>query len=198
MATLADVLTWLFYVVTILALGFFVHKVLWLIRYKKIQREIVDAAIQSVREDHKATLAAWDEFARGAWSSALGQPEIKDAATFLRRVEDRLGRLRVDMKSSRRAIDALLGEALAGARQANATGKVTVLSLRRPVGNGDDRVTVEMDLGFPRVPPPRPPDKRLYELHARSRYGLIRRALVFFSGAADVVYSSQHVARIRL
>lgn len=55
-------------------------------------------------------------------------------------------------------------------------------------------MTVKVDLAFPTVMPPRPPDRSLYALESRSRYGLLRRALVFFSGAADVVYSSHHVA----
>ena len=70
-----------------------------------------------------------------------------------------------------------------------------MLSLRRLTpGRGDERYDVTLDLHFHSVPMPRPPDKRLYELKVKSRYGLVRRALVFFSGAADVVYSSQHVA----
>src|SRR5262249_17829653 len=61
---------------------------------------------------------------------------------------------------------------------------------------GEGRYEVKIDLRFPAVPLPRPPDKSLYELKVRSRYGVLRRALVFFSGVADVVYSSQHVARM--
>src|SRR6185295_15805212 len=124
MATLADVLTRLFYIGTVLALGFFLHKVLWLVQYKKIQRGLIDEAILSLRDGHKAALAAWEEFAKGAWSSALGQAEIKDASSYLRRAEDRLGRLRVDMKASRRTINDQLAEALAAAQQTNAAGKV--------------------------------------------------------------------------
>src|SRR5262249_27477961 len=45
-------------------------------------------------------------------------------------------------------------------------------------------------------PRPRAPDKKLYELNVQSRYSVLRRALVFVSGVADVVYSSQHIARM--
>src|SRR5262249_60601528 len=114
---------------------------LWLIQYKKIQRGLIDEAISSLRDGHKAALAAWEEFARGAWSSALGQAEIKDASTYLRRAEDRLGRLRVDMKASRSEIARLLAEALAAAQQTKPAGKVTVLSLRRPVSQ-DQPITL--------------------------------------------------------
>ena len=71
-----------------------------------------------------------------------------------------------------------------------------MLSLRRLThrANEEARWEVAIDLRFPPVPPPSPPDRALYELRVKSRYGLVRRALVFFSGVADVVYSSQHVA----
>src|SRR5262249_50057847 len=128
-----------------------------------------------------------EEFAKGRWSMALGQKEISSPSTFIRRVEEGLAQVRVDLRQNRRSIEELLTKALA----ANPTGAgghapspkpTTVLWLRRLTPKGDqDRYEVAVDLGFPALSVPRPPDKKLYELNVRSRYGGLRRALVFFS-----------------
>lgn len=213
MSAIGDVLMVVFYVVTALAAGFFVHKVAWLYQYRKIQRRIVDDAVKRLREGNAAEIAAWEEMARGCWANALGHPEISGPSTFIRRVEEGLGQVRSDLRQSRRSIEALLVEALSTGRATDT--RTAVLSLRRLTPGDkhaerapesasqalvrradDERYEVSLDLRFPAVPAPRPPDKRLYELKVKSRYGLVRRALVFFSGAADMVYSSQHVARM--
>jgi hypothetical protein len=196
MDTLSDGLLVLFYAVTIAAAGFFVHKVLWLFHYKKLQRRIVDDAVGQMREGNAADLAAWEELARSCWANALGHPDVSGPSTFIRRVEEGLTQVRGDLRQGRRSLESLLVDALASGKGAPpGAERATVLSLRRlSPGRGDERYDVTLDLRFPAVPVPRPPDKRLYELKVKSRYGLVRRALVFFSGAADVVYSSQHVA----
>jgi hypothetical protein len=186
--------TYLFYGATILALCFFIHKVLWLVHYRRIQGALVREAVARLREGNAGALAEWEELATTCWANALGKAEVKSATTFIRRVEEGLSRLRADMKSSRKPVEELLAHALLGTG-APGPKRSTIFSIRRLTGRDDDeRFTVEMDLRFPAVTLPRPPDKRLYELKVASRYSLLRRALVFFSGAADVVYSSQHVA----
>lgn len=198
MDTLGDTLLYVFYAATVLALAFFIHKVLWLVQYKRIQSEIVAEAVRRLREGNAADLAAWEAFAKGRWSTALGQKEISGPSTFIRRVEEGLGQVRGDLSSSRRSIEALFTEALASGKAAPKDQKpTTVLSLRRLTRKDDqERYEVTVDLRFPSVSVPRAPDRKLYELDVRSRYGTVRRALVFFSGVADVFYSSQHVARM--
>ncbi len=186
--------TYLFYGATILALCFFIHKVLWLVHYKRLQGALVRDAVTRLREGNAAALAEWEEFATTCWANALGKAEVKSATTFIRRVDEGLGQLRSDLKSSRRSVEELLSQALSGSAAAGPK-RSTILSVRRLTGRDvEERLNVEMDLRFPAVTLPRPPDKRLYELKVASRYSFLRRALVFFSGAADVVYSSQHVA----
>jgi hypothetical protein len=198
MDTLADALLYVFYAVTVLALCFFIHKVLWLTQYRRLQGEIVAEAVRRLRDGNAQGLAEWEAFAKERWSTALGQAEVSGPSTFIRRVEEGLGQVRGDLRSSRRSIATLFATALAGGEGAPADQKpVPILSLRRLTRRGaEERYDVTLDLRFPAVIVPRPPDKRLYELRVRSRYGVVRRALVFFSGAADVVYSSQHVARM--
>lgn len=198
MSALGDVLSVVFYVITALAASFFVHKVLWLVQYRKIQRRIVDDAVHRLREGNAAEIAAWEELARGCWSNALGTPDISGPSTFIRRVEEGLSQVRGDLRKNRASIEETLVQALSSGK-GRAGGRVEVLSLRRlspKKEDADKEYQIGFDLRFPQVPPPRPPDKRLYELKVKSRYGLVRRALVFFSGAADMVMSSQHVARM--
>jgi hypothetical protein len=206
METVADTLLYVFYAATVLALGFFVHKVLWLVQYKRLQAEIVGEAVRRLREGNAQGLAEWEEFAKDRWSTALGQKEISGPSTFIRRVEEGLAQVRGDLRQNRKSIEELFTKALAtadasrtegGPPQAPARQPTSVLSLRRLTPKGDqDRYEVEVDLGFPALSVPRAPDKKLYELNVRSRYGGLRRALVFFSGVADVVYSSHHVAKM--
>ncbi|APR74986.1 Hypothetical protein A7982_00332 [Minicystis rosea] len=196
MDTFGGVLLVVFYAVTIAAACFFVHKVLWLVQYRRLQRRIVDEAVRRLREGNAAEVADWEDFARSCWAKALGHPEISGPSTFIRRVEEGLTQVRGDLRQNRRSVESLLVSALASGK-GSSERRVPVLSLRRLTPgkrDPDESYDVTIDLAFPAVPVPRPPDKRLYELKVKSRYGFLRRALVFFSGAADVIYSSQHVA----
>lgn len=192
MDSVVDVVTGIFYTATLAALLFFIHKVLWLVRYKRLQRGLIDASVAELDRQSDAVIAEWAAFTRTCWKNALGGADVEDAADFVASVEESLSRLRDDMRTTRRPLEGLLGDALTTRAP---EGTATVLSLRRISGpDPDATVTVTMDLAFAAVSPPRPPDRSLYALESRSRYGLLRRALVFFSGAADVVYSSHHVA----
>jgi len=198
MQSIGDFLLVVFYAVTGAAACFFVHKVAWLWKYRKIQRRIVDEAVRRLREGNAGEVATWEEFARSCWANALGHPEISGPSTFIRRVEEGLAQVRGDLRKNRRSIEQLLVDMLSrGKGMPEGEGRVPVLSLRRLTPEKkepDAGYAVAIDLRFSAVPPPRPPDKRLYELKVQSRYGFLRRALVFFSGAADIFYSSQHVA----
>lgn len=198
MEAIGDTLLYVFYAATVLALGFFIHKVLWLVQYKRLQSEIVGDAVRRLREGDAQGLADWEAFAKERWQAALGQHEVNSPSTFIRRVEEGLGQVRGDLRSTRKSLEELFTKALASGKAAPADQKpATVLSLRRLTRKGDlERYDVAVDLRFPALSAPRPPDRKLYELNVRSRYGALRRALVFFSGVADVVYSSQHVARM--
>jgi hypothetical protein len=198
MDVLADLLLYVFYAVTIAALGFFIHKVLWLVQYRRIQSAIVADAVKRLHDGNAQGLAEWEEFAKERWRNALGQKEISGPSTFIRRVEEGLAQVRRDLRSGKKTIEELFTQALATGKAApESQPPATVLSLQRLTPKKDEeRYEVTLDLRFPGLAEPRPPDKRLYELNVRSRYTMLRRALVFFSGAADVVYSSQHIARM--
>jgi hypothetical protein len=198
MDAIADTLLYVFYAITIAALGFFIHKVLWLVQYRRIQASIVADAIGRLRDGNAQGLAEWEEFAKERWTTALGPKDVHGPSTFIRRVEEGLDQVRRDLRSGKKTLEQLFREAFATGKAApRDQPPTTVLSLERLTPKqGEPRYDVTVDLRFPALIEPRPPDRRLYELNVRSRYGALRRALVFFSGAADVVYSSQHVARM--
>src|SRR5580693_8915690 len=98
MEALGDALLYVFYGVTILALAFFIHKVLWLVQYKRLQGEIVAEAVRRLREGNAQGLADWEAFAKERWSLALGQGEIHSPSTFIRRVEEGLAQVRTDLR----------------------------------------------------------------------------------------------------
>ncbi len=192
MDRVVDVVTAIFYTATLGALLFFLHKVLWLVRYKCLQAALIDASVAELDRANAPVIAEWNAFTRDCWRSGLDGADVEDATDFVDRVEASLSRLRHDMRATRTSLEARIGDALTTRAP---EGTTTVLSLRRVSGpDPEATVTVTMDLVFPAVSPPRPPDRSLYALESRSRYGVLRRALVFFSGAADVVYSSHHVA----
>src|SRR5262245_47917874 len=129
MSTIGDVLLVVFYVITALAASFFVHKVLWLVQYRKIQRHIVDDAVRRLREGNAAEITAWEEHARSSWANALGA-DISGPSTFIRRVEEGLAQVRADLKQSRRTIETILVDALSSGKGRQGA-RVPVLSLRR-------------------------------------------------------------------
>jgi hypothetical protein len=192
-----------FYAATVLALAFFLHKVFWLVQYRRLQGELVERARKQVLRKMADDLDAWEAMSRACWGriagSGAGSPAgaasegIDGPVAFVEGVEHALKKFRDEIRASRRSIENTLVKAIAeGKGSPDVHG--LVLSLRRLSRRARDRMQVTVDLNFPSVITPSAPDKRLYELNVRSRYGFWRRALVFFSGAADVVYSSQHVA----
>src|SRR5690606_11815783 len=60
----------------------------------------------------------------------------------------------------------------------------------------DEPMKVAIEARIPALVEPTRPSPAIFELEVRSRYGLKRRLLAFFLGAADVVYSANHVARM--
>src|ERR1700722_11651290 len=73
MDAVADTLLYVFYAVTVLALCFFIHKVLWLVQYRRLQSEIVGEAVRRLRDGNAQGLAEWEAFAKERWATALGQ-----------------------------------------------------------------------------------------------------------------------------
>jgi hypothetical protein len=108
------------------------------------------------------------------------------------RTERRLRDLVREMKASHRPVRDVLVQALSG-RARGEEGELAILTIPR---QNEPPIVVGLDPTFRALEPARSPDPSLFTLKVRSRYGLLPRALAFFIGAADVVYSSAHVARM--
>ncbi len=188
MGPLGKLLAYAFYALMAGAVVYFGHKLLWLLRYRRLQERLVARALQKLTEEADTTLVRWDQGAESSWSEASrsdGSPR-----DYVRRVEGELARLDAELTASHRTIrDRFVVHVMQGLPPE----RVTVLRVPRRHGPARE---VAVDLCFSTVPEPELPPPEVFELEVRSRYSFARRLLAFLLGAADVVYSSQHVIRM--
>jgi len=192
MATITQTLVVAFYAAMGLALVYFVHKVLWFVKFRRLQQTLVAAAERKVREATGDVLSAWDQSAMSSWSTASEGVEDDEPVAYVRRMEARFGSMDRVLADRLKIRDWFL-ERLRSNPSGETAESLTVLTMPRVNGAPTD---VKLEVTFPRVRRPVPPADELYVLEVRSRYGVWRRALAFVLGAADVVYSSSHVARM--
>ncbi len=183
------VLAVLFYGVMLGAVGFFVHKVLWFVRYRSLQDRMLGRALEKLTEQADTTVVRWDRGAEHSWSEANASHDA-GPTDYVRRVEEDLARIERVLEDGHTPVRSTFVRAVV-----EDTPAETFTVLRIPRHHGD-ALPVEILLSFGHVPEPNVPDPALFELNIRSRYGFWRRLLAFFLGAADVVYSSQHVIRM--
>lgn len=179
----------LFYFAVLCALVYFVHKVAWFFRYRTLQSELVAKALSKLHVQADTTVVQWDQSADTSWSEAASQSATRNPTDYVRRVEIELSRLENELERSHTPVRGELVAAVAGGEKR----RVQLLSVPRRSGSSH-QISIELD--FAGVPEPRLPDASLFELEVRSRYGVWRRIFAFFMGAADVVYSSQHLVRM--
>ncbi len=192
METLTHALVIAFYAAMALALVYFVHKVLWFVKFRRLQETLVADAERKVREATSEVLSHWEKSAHASWSDASEGVDDADPVAFVRRMEARLASMDRVLGDQVKVREWFL-ERLTASPTGEASDGLAVLTMPRVDGPPTD---VRLEITFPRVRRPRPPPDDLYTLEVRSRYGFWRRALVFVLGAADVVYSSRHVARM--
>ncbi len=196
MESLLSLVSTTFVALSIGVLLFFLHKVIWLLQYKRVQGAMLRAAEAELNSAQAETLPAWDTFAAAAWRVARGPKEASETAEidgpspYVKAVEAELGAVLADLEQSQVAVRPLLIEAIGRDRpMPPCTRTVLQVPDRR-----DDSREATIHLDPPLVAQPAPPPPELYVLNVKSRYGFVRRALVFFAGLADVVYSSHHIA----
>ncbi len=196
METLLSLVSATFVALSIGVLLFFLHKVIWLLQYKRLQGAMLRAAEGELKSARAEILPAWDEFAAAAWRVARGPKRASECAEidgpnrYVKAVEAELGGVLAGLEQSQVAVRPLLIEAIERNRpKPPCTRRVLEVPDRR---DGSREATIHLDP--PLVDQPVPPPPELYELNVKSRYGFVRRALVFFAGLADVVYSSHHIA----
>lgn len=196
MDTLLSLVSTIFVALSIGVLVFFLHKVIWLLQYKRLQGAMLRMAAAELQSARDEVLPEWDEFAAAAWRVARGPAHDDDQATidgpnqYARAVEHELGAVLDAIKDTQVSVRPLL---LGVIRREEPAPPCTRCVLEVPDRrDGSREATIHLDP--PRVAQPPVPPPELYELNVKSRYGFVRRALVFFAGLADVVYSSHHIA----
>jgi hypothetical protein len=190
MESVADFFVYALYALNVGATVFFLHKVLWLVRYKRLQGVLIFEARQRLSASQARHVDAFDRFAEGVWRSspdAMGAASLGD---YVSRADEVLRDVRRSLRTSRASIRTLAMEAATSAGERTASG--TALSFPEP-GSGAVR-EVRWEIGVPPLLATQRLDPQLFVLKTKSRYGFWRRAIVFFAGIADVVYSVQHVA----
>lgn len=190
METVADLFLYAFYALNVGATVFFLHKVLWLVRYKRLQAILIEEAGARIAASQARRVDAFDRFAEGVWRAVPDAMGAESLGGYVARADELLRDVRRSLRTSRASIRALAMDAAASPSDRTARG--TALSYPR-TGTGAVR-EVRWEIAIPPLLATRRLDPQLYTLKTKSRYGFWRRALVFFAGIADVVYSAQHVA----
>jgi hypothetical protein len=206
MPSLSMLLVYAFYGATFLALLYFVHSVLWIARFRKLQQRLAEKAEEELSESGRESSDQWRSASEKAWNKTRGQLSDASPENYVRRVEQALARLTLDLRSARlegafqKALredldlteDVAPGEDEVGGPRRVRT-RVEVLHMPRLFG---DPIDVALEVGLGRLRRMRRPDPHSFDLRLKSRYGTKRRLLVFLFGAADVAFSARHVSRI--
>jgi hypothetical protein len=191
MQALGQLVTVAFYAVMVLALLYFLHKVLWFVQFRRLQMALVERALQRMSRTTDATLLKWDQRAGDSWSETSGAGPDSSPEAYISRVEGELAKALAASEESLtplrdRIVDTVLAREVP-------ERELVALEVHRLRG---EPMKVAIDAKIPAIVEPTPPSSAIFELEVRSRYGLKRRLLAFFLGAADVVYSANHVARM--
>ncbi len=192
MSLLVEIFSTGFAVLSIGALVFFVHKVFWLWRYKRIESHLLSEASNQLEKAQKTGEAERTSANRAWWEELTGGLEPGGAAQLAEKLSARLRSIEHSAKVRAPSASQLLADAaLGGLEEGNTEHKLLVLP-QGPHTTLVGRLKLENVALDAAVEPP----VGLFQLDAKSRYGIVRRALVFCAGIADVVYSSQHVSVI--
>ena len=188
-----SVLAFAFYGVMFASLAYFLHRIAWLSRYRALSRRMVADALRALSEREAKSLGEFEQNADASWSAAdaakLVAKEPPDV--YVRRIEANLEEVRELLTTSEHEATSSFVAAVSKGEQP----EKPLLLLRVPrLEEKAEKIHLTFD--FPKPRPLLAPAEGLYALELRSRYGLLPRALAFFLGAADVVYSTHHVARM--
>lgn len=190
METVADFFVYAFYVLDIGATAFFLHKVFWLVRYKRLQLILIQEAAARISSSQARKVDELDRYAEQVWKSTVNAMGATSLGGYVGRADELLRDVRRSLRTSRASIHEPAMEAAHSKSERTAAGVALCIP---EVSQGATR-EIRWQLTVPPLIATRPLDPQLYALTTRSRYGFWRRALVFFAGIADVVYSVQHVA----
>lgn len=191
MSVFVEVFSTAFAVLSVAALVFFVHKVVWLWRYKRIEQQLLDRAASELTGHEKAVAREW-ALDQETWWAELTEGHPGGPVDVANRAEARLGIIGQSAKARAPGAEELL-ESAAGSDLKGGTVEHKILVIPE---EGNVSAVARLRLNNVTLTPPVGPETSIYKLERRSRYGFIRRALVFCAGIADVVYSSAHISNV--
>ncbi len=90
METVADLFVYALYALDIGATVFFLHKVLWLVRYKRLQAVLIQEAAARVSSGQARKVDAFDHFAEGVWKDVSESMGAVSLGTYVARVDELL------------------------------------------------------------------------------------------------------------
>ncbi len=190
MSLLVDIFSTGFAVLSIGALAFFVHKVFWLWRYKRIEGHLLGKASERLEEAQRSGEKEWSASNREWWDELTNNQEPGGAAQLAEQRSARLRSIEQSAKVREPTAHALLSSAARGALEKGQIEHKVLVLPQDPQTTLVGRLRLE-NVALDSAPAPA---DGLFTLDAKSRYGIVRRALVFCAGIADVVYSSHHVS----
>ncbi|MEM6954812.1 MAG: hypothetical protein AAF645_03960, partial [Myxococcota bacterium] len=191
MESITAVVSALFYALVLGSALYFMHKIAWFLRYRTLQERLVQRALTKLREQADTTVVRWDRGADVSWSEASASSS-RSQADYVRRVEKRLDAMEDDLGASRQSVrEALVAAVTRAPAESEEPSALRVLELPT-----DHPAAVDVRFDLVPVQDPRLPPSDYLALDLHSRYGFVRRALAFFLGVADVVYSSRHLVRM--
>ncbi len=190
MESASDFFVYALYALNIGATAFFLHKVLWLVRHRQLQNILIQEAASSLNAKQARNVENFDRFAEEVWKETEGALGAFSLGDYVARIDEVFRDVRRSLRTSRSPVQTLVMEAATSTADRETSG--TALSFPYARTGAVNEITWQLT-----VPPllaKRRLDPKLYVLQTKSRYGFWRKALVFFAGIADVVYSVQHVA----
>ncbi|MBK8255442.1 MAG: hypothetical protein IPK82_22625 [Polyangiaceae bacterium] len=157
---------------------------------QKLQSILIQEAASRLFASQARAADDFEDFTQTAWKSVPDALGAESLGSYLVRVDEVLRDVRRTLRTSRASVSLLAAEAAKSTDDRSAAGTALCIPDTK---TGVVR-EIRWEISVPPLVATRPIDPHLYTLKTKSRYGLLRRALVFFAGIADVVYSSQHIA----
>src|SRR5690348_9644584 len=104
METVADLFLYVLYALNAGATAFFLHKVLWLVRYKRLQAILIQEAAARLAAGQARNVESFNKFAEDVWKSTPDAMGAGSLGTYVARADEALRDVRRSLRTSRASI----------------------------------------------------------------------------------------------
>ena len=101
MGLVANIFVGLFYGVMLLSLLYFIHKVMWFMRFRKLQAQLASNALDKLTGRAETSLVRFEQGADVSWSE-VAQGRDRSPIAYVKRIEARLQAMMEELTASRR------------------------------------------------------------------------------------------------